>query len=55
MPSQTTGYLLGYPAILFLSTVLWALRKLMYGGGEFTTTRHTCYVSKHTMVYDKGE
>ena len=33
MPSQTTGYLLSYPAILFLSTVLWALRKLMYGGG----------------------
>ncbi len=24
-------------------------------GGKFITTRPTCYVSKHTMVYDKGE
>ena len=23
--------------------------------GKFTTTRPTCYVSKHTMVYDEGE
>ncbi len=24
-------------------------------GGTFTTTRPTCYVSEHTMVYVKGE
>ncbi len=29
--SRTTGHLLGFPATLFLSTVLWALRGLMSG------------------------
>jgi hypothetical protein len=44
-----TGYLLGFPATLFLSTVQRALRELI------TRTRPTCYVSKHTVVYDEGE
>ena len=34
MQARTTGYLLGFPATLFLSTVLRALRELMYGGGN---------------------
>jgi hypothetical protein len=34
MQARTTGYLLGLPATLFLSTVLRALRELMYGGGD---------------------
>ena len=56
LESQTTGYLLGFPATLFLSSVLrmgsmWSDAQ----GGKSTTTRPTCYVSKHTMVYDKGE
>ncbi len=29
--SRTTGYLLGFPTTLFLSTVLWALHRLMSG------------------------
>ncbi len=33
VPARTTGYLLGFPATLILSTVLWALQDLMYGGG----------------------
>ena len=24
-------------------------------GGKFTTTRPTCYASKHTIIYDEGE
>ena len=42
---------------------LWKKRKanctgstwLMYRGGFSPGTRPTCYVSKHTMVYDEGE
>ena len=56
LESQTTGYLLGFPATLFLSSDLrmgstWSDAQ----GGKFTTTRPTCYVSKHTMVYNEGE
>ena len=51
----TAGYGLGFPATYFLSTVLRALHELMYGGGEFTTTRPMCYVSKYTVVYNEGE
>ena len=50
------GYLLGFPATLFLRTVLSALPTWSDArGGKFTTNRPTCYVSKHTMVYDEGE
>ena len=46
-------YLLGFPATLFLSTVLRALRGSCTGG-KFTH-QATCYVSKHTVVYNEGE
>ena len=48
--TRTAGYGIGFPATLFLNTVLRALHDLMYGGRFSSGTRPTCYVS-----YDKGE
>ena len=55
LESRTTGYLLGFPATSVPSTVLRALRDLMCGRKNSPSTRPTCYVSRHTHVYDKGE
>ena len=54
MVPTDAGYGLGFPATLFLSTVIRALLDLMCGG-IFIQYQATCYVSKHTMVYGKGE
>ncbi len=54
--ARTAGYGLGFPATLFLSTVLRALHtRFDVWVGIFTQYQATCYVSKHTMVYDEGE
>jgi hypothetical protein len=50
----TTGYLFSFPATLFL-VQSYGLYVVDARGGKFITTRPTCYVSKHTMVYDEGE
>ena len=52
----TTGYLLGFPATLYLSySPMGSIYVADAWCGKFTTTRNTFYVSKHTVVYDKGE
>ena len=51
---RTTGYLFNFPATLFL-VQSYGLYVVDARGGKFITTRPTCYVSKHTMVYDEGE
>jgi len=43
-----------FPATLFL-VQSYGLYVVDARGGKFITTRPTCYVSKHTMVYDEGE
>ena len=55
MRPRTTGYLVNFPAMFVPSTFLWALHRLMNGVIFLSGTKSTCYVSKHTMVYDEGE
>ncbi len=51
---RTAGYGLCFPAPLFLSTVLRALRQLMFRG---EIHHYQAYVLrlKHTVIYDEGE
>ncbi len=52
------GISLAFPPPFFsgvLSTVLRAQRDLMYGGGNSPLPGLRRHVSKHTMVYNKGE
>jgi hypothetical protein len=48
------SYLFNFPATLFL-VQSYGLYVVDARGGKFITTRPTCYVSKHTVVYDEGE
>jgi hypothetical protein len=54
------GQLAGYHMALafpspFFSVQSYGLYAIDVWGGEFTQYQATCYVSKHTMVYDEGE
>ena len=46
--ARTAGGGLGFPATYFLSTVLWALRELMYGEGDSPLTG-LCATSRNIL------
>ena len=50
----TTGSLFNFPATLFL-VQSYGLYVDDARGAILVSTRPTCYVPKHTMVYDEGE
>jgi hypothetical protein len=52
--ARTTGSLFNFPATLFL-VQSYGLYVDDARGAILVSTRPTCYVPKHTMVYDEGE